>query len=67
MALLTSLTSVGQRVFGTFGADVVESVGWRGFFVVTMAMGLPGIVLAWFAMREPPAPKVEVPVARVFE
>ena len=67
MALLTSLSSVGQRVFGTFGADVVGAVGWKGFFVVTMAMGLPGIVLAWFAMHDPPPAAVFVPKARVVE
>ena len=58
IALLTSLSSVGQRVFGRFAGDVVESVGWTGFFMVTIAMAIPGIVLAWWAGRlgEPRTP-----------
>ena len=45
-ALLTSLTSVGQRVFGWLAADVVAAVGWSGFFLTTIAMAIPGILLA---------------------
>jgi PAT family beta-lactamase induction signal transducer AmpG len=62
-ALLTSLSSVGQRVFGNLADDVVRAVDWSGFFLSTAAMALPGLVLAWwisgneriFAPR-PPAP-----------
>jgi PAT family beta-lactamase induction signal transducer AmpG len=54
-ALLTSLSSVGQRVFGPFASDVVDALGWAGFFVTTIAMAVPGIVLAWWAHRAPPA------------
>ncbi len=46
-ALLTSLSSVGQRVFGPFAANVVDSIGWYGFFVFTSALAIPGLVLAW--------------------
>ena len=46
-ALLTSLSSVGQRVFGAiFAADVVAAVGWPGFFATTAAMAIPGLYLA---------------------
>lgn len=31
MALLTSLSSVGQRVFGPFSDDIVTSFNWEGF------------------------------------
>ncbi len=48
-ALLTSLTSVGQRVFGAFAGDVVDALGWTGFFLVTITMAIPGIILAWYA------------------
>jgi PAT family beta-lactamase induction signal transducer AmpG len=50
-ALLTSLSSVGQRVFGPFASNVVESVGWTGFFATTIAMAIPGLVLAYFVAR----------------
>lgn len=49
IALLTSLSSVGQRVFGQFAGGVVDSVGWTGFFLVSIALAIPGIVLAWWA------------------
>jgi PAT family beta-lactamase induction signal transducer AmpG len=48
-ALLTSLTSVGQRVFGPFADRVVDAVGWSGFFAVCAAMALPGLALVWLA------------------
>jgi PAT family beta-lactamase induction signal transducer AmpG len=50
-ALLTSLSGVGQNVFGFLTGPLVENLGWQGFFVATMAMCLPGIVLAWLAIR----------------
>ncbi|HTR54164.1 MAG TPA: MFS transporter [Kofleriaceae bacterium] len=46
LAILTSLSSVGQRVLGPFAANVQVAVGWAGFFVVTAAMTVPGLVLA---------------------
>ena len=50
-ALLTSLASVGQRVFGPLASDVVAAVDWSGFFVVTSAMAIPGLVLAAIVAR----------------
>jgi PAT family beta-lactamase induction signal transducer AmpG len=50
-ALLTSLSSVGQRVFGPLADDVVAAAGWSGFFAITSALALPGLVLAWFTAR----------------
>ena len=45
-ALLTSLSSVGQRLFGPLAANVVDAVDWSGFFMVTAALAVPGLVLA---------------------
>jgi PAT family beta-lactamase induction signal transducer AmpG len=53
-ALLTSLSSVGQRIFGPLADDVVRALDWSGFFAVTAAMALPGLVLAWWIARRPP-------------
>jgi MFS transporter, PAT family, beta-lactamase induction signal transducer AmpG len=50
-ALLTSLSSVGQRLFGFLADDVVISVGWSGFFAVTVALAIPGLALAWLIQR----------------
>ena len=52
-ALLTSLSSVGQRVFGPFAGDVVHGLGWSGFFAATAAMAIPGLALAWWVARDP--------------
>jgi len=50
-ALLTSLSSVGQRVFGPLAPRIVGAIGWAGFFAVCAAMVLPGVVLVWSATR----------------
>jgi PAT family beta-lactamase induction signal transducer AmpG len=50
-ALLTSLTSVGQRVFGPFADRVVEAIGWPGYFAVCAALVLPGLALVGPATR----------------
>ena len=51
-ALLTSLSSVGQRIFGPLADDVVAYVDWWGYFLTTALLALPGLVLAWFVARE---------------
>jgi len=51
-ALLTSLTSVGQRVFGPLADNLVAAVGWSGFFACTSLMAIPGLVLAALLPRD---------------
>ena len=50
-ALLTSLTAVGQRVFGPLADRVVEAIGWPDYFAVCAAMVLPGLALVGPATR----------------
>jgi MFS transporter, PAT family, beta-lactamase induction signal transducer AmpG len=50
-ALLTSLTSVGQRVFGPLADRVVDAIGWPGYFAVCAAMVLPGLAVVGPATR----------------
>lgn len=50
MALLTSLSSVGQRVFGFSAGIVVEHYGYVPLFLVAIALAVPGIALAYAAM-----------------
>ena len=50
-ALLTSLSSVGQRVFGRWSSDLVAAVDFTGFFIATSAMAIPGLVLAALVVR----------------
>jgi PAT family beta-lactamase induction signal transducer AmpG len=52
-ALLTSLSSVGQRVFGPLASHVQRAVGWSGFFVVTSLLALPGLAMAITMSRSP--------------
>jgi MFS transporter, PAT family, beta-lactamase induction signal transducer AmpG len=50
MALFTSLTGIGQYLFGALSGSLVAAVGYQTFFAITIAMGLPGLALAWFAI-----------------
>lgn len=51
-ALLTSLSSVGNRVFGWTSGDLVNGFGFAGFYATTAAIAIPGILLATFMPRE---------------
>jgi PAT family beta-lactamase induction signal transducer AmpG len=56
-ALLTSLSSVGKRVFGWVGGSLVASHGWGFFFGATAAMAIPGLLLVFVlprAVLDPP-------------
>lgn len=61
-ALLTSLSSVGKRVFGWWGGVIIADSGWTGFFAATTALAIPGILLVLllpkelFARRDPHPP-----------
>jgi PAT family beta-lactamase induction signal transducer AmpG len=47
-ALLTSLSSVGGRVFGFMAGPIVGAVGWPGFFTATALAAVPALLLlAW--------------------
>jgi len=45
-ALLTSLSSVGQRVFGPLAGVIALHGGWPALFATAAALALPGLVLA---------------------
>lgn len=51
-ALLTSLSSIGKHVFGPLASNVVEAVGWSGFFIATALMAIPGLGLAWLVAHK---------------
>lgn len=63
-ALLTSLSSVGLRVFGFTTGYLQGSVGWPGFFACTAGMALPGLALALWLPREPSTPVAPRAVVR---
>ncbi len=65
-ALFTSLFGVPRLVAGPVSGFLVDAIGWEAFFWITIAAGLPGLVLlARFVppgTREP-AVEVEAPAA----
>ncbi len=67
-ALLTSLSSVGKRVFGWAGGDIVAGAGWTTFFAATTALAIPGLILVLLLpkhLMEPPREGPQGPAARV--
>jgi PAT family beta-lactamase induction signal transducer AmpG len=55
-ALLTSLSSLGQRGFGWLAGDIVAHWGWPALFGSAALLALPGIALARYIDSEPSAP-----------
>lgn len=52
-ALLSALSAVGRTYLaGPLTPPLVESLGWPGFFVVTVLIALPGLVLLKIRRRE---------------
>lgn len=50
-ALLSALASLGRILFGPAAGQMVQSLDWGGFFVLTFIAALPGLALVWL-MRE---------------
>ena len=52
VALLTSLSSVGQRFLAPVSDKIVEAVGWPGYFALAAVLALPGIAVARAISRD---------------
>ncbi len=51
-ALISAAASVVGRVFtGTMAGQMIESMGFVNFYVLTTVAALPGILLFWYMMR----------------
>ena len=51
-ALLSALSAVGRTYLaGPLTPPLVQSLGWPGFFVVTVFIALPGLALLWWMRR----------------
>ena len=46
-ALLSSFAAVGRTWLSTPSGYAAEALGWPGFWVLTMVVALPGLVLLW--------------------
>ena len=51
-ALLSSFAVVGRTWLSTPSGYVADTFGWVGFWIVTMIVALPGLVLLWFLWRK---------------
>jgi PAT family beta-lactamase induction signal transducer AmpG len=51
-ALLSALAAVGRIYISPLAGVLSESIGWPAFFVLAVALGLPGIYMVW-RMRRP--------------
>ena len=61
-ALLSSLAAVGLRTLGGFSGVLAASLGWVGFYAMTMVAALPAmLIMLWLLRRFPPAPRGVVP------
>lgn len=50
-ALLSSVAVVGRTWLSAPSGYVAEAFGWVGFWIVTMVVALPGLVLLWILWR----------------
>jgi PAT family beta-lactamase induction signal transducer AmpG len=52
-ALLSALSAVGRTYLaGPLTPLLVERMGWASFFLVTVLIALPGLVLLWLRRRD---------------
>jgi PAT family beta-lactamase induction signal transducer AmpG len=60
-ALLSSLATVGVNILSASGGWLADELGWVAFFLVSLAMTVPGLVLLIVIRRDgrlrPPAQK----------
>lgn len=50
-ALLSSFASVGRTWLSTPAGYAAEQLGWAGFWLMTMVVALPGLLLLWLLWR----------------
>ncbi len=63
-ALLSALAAVGRTYLaGPLSGTMVESFGWGNFFIVTVFIALPGLVLLWWQRAGIEALSAEVDAA----
>ncbi|HEY0710821.1 MAG TPA: AmpG family muropeptide MFS transporter, partial [Polyangia bacterium] len=64
-ALIASATTVLGRTVGGFNGYIIEPLGWAAFFVITMVVAVPGLLLIVFGRIDravaPPPPEVAKP------
>jgi PAT family beta-lactamase induction signal transducer AmpG len=51
-ALLSSFAAVGRTWLSAPAGIAAEALGWAGFWIMTMVVALPGLVLLWVLWRQ---------------
>jgi MFS transporter, PAT family, beta-lactamase induction signal transducer AmpG len=46
-AMLSAFASIGRVWVGPLAGVLAETIGWPGFFLVSIALGVPAIVMLW--------------------
>jgi PAT family beta-lactamase induction signal transducer AmpG len=54
-ALLSSFMATGRTLMSSGSGWLAETMGWAPFFVATMFLAVPGLLLIWWLMRLYPA------------
>jgi PAT family beta-lactamase induction signal transducer AmpG len=62
-ALMTSFAGLPPRIIGAWAGVLAVSVGWPMFFVATLVMAIPGIVLLWWLPAAENQTSTETPSA----
>jgi PAT family beta-lactamase induction signal transducer AmpG len=58
-ALLSSLAVAGRTWLSTPSGYIAEATGWVGFFFVSAAVAVPGLILLYWLMREGARTRIE--------
>ncbi len=51
-ALLSAFATLGRVFIGPVAGVLADAYGWQVFFLVSLVVGLPGLVMAWWLRRE---------------
>lgn len=51
-ALLSALTAVGRIYVSPVSGVLSESIGWSAFFLFSVLVGLPGMLMVWYKRKE---------------
>jgi PAT family beta-lactamase induction signal transducer AmpG len=68
-AIIASASAILGRIVGGLNGHIIEAIGWRGFFIMTMVVAIPGLCLIVFGRIEratvghAPAPPPATPPA----
>ncbi len=51
-ALLSAFASLGRVFIGPFSGVFAEQVGWPAFFLASLAVAVPGVIMVWWLRRD---------------